>query len=401
VRLCFIADYGSPTAVNWIDHFVRGGYEVHVISTGRCGRGVSGIKLYLLAGEEPQGRVGRYRLPDPTSFLGKTIQKLHQSVIAPYRVLRYARSVKRLVDEIQPDLLHALRIPIEGELALLTGFHPFMVSIWGNDLTLHAHNSAVHRRLTKETLAASDAVLADCNADLVRTARILGKEKAFTLVAPGGGGVRLETFGRKTDDGHGASCWQALSGRRVIANPRGIRTYVRHDTVFKALALVKNQIPDVALVCTGLKGWSVAEEWIERLSLTENVILTEVLKQEELAQLFRISQISVSISEHDGTPNSLLESMASGAIPICGRLESTREWIQSGVNGWLVPADNPQMLAEAIVKTISDQAFRQKARELNQVLIRERATYPECMRPVEELYMRVANHAEILSGQRA
>lgn len=399
MRICFIADYGSPTAINWIDHFVRRGDDVHVLSTGDCGPG-SGVKLYRLSEDAQQVRTQRYRLPDPASFLGKAIQKVHQSVIAPIRVRRYARKARTLVEDIKPDLLHALRIPIEGELAMLTGFHPFVVSIWGNDLTLHARNSRVHRVLTKRTLADADAVLADSKADLVRTARILGKEKAVTLVAPGGGGVRHEIFASQAGQAHPAAWMQDLAGRPVIVNPRGVRTYVRHDTVFRALALVKDKIPGVVLVSAGLEGWAPANRWTQQMGLADNVILTGMLKQRELAELFHLSKVSLSISEHDGTPNSLLEAMACGTVPICGQLESTAEWIQSGVNGWLVPADNPQALAEAIVKTFKDEGFRQRASEINQALIRDRAAYPDCMRPVEELYMRVANHAEVLSGQR-
>lgn len=400
MRICFIADYSSPTAVNWIEYFIRRGDEVHVISTGRSAQSGGAAQVYSLYGDTQEHRARRYHLPDPSSFLGKAIQKVYQSIIAPNRVRRYAAAVKQLVDQIQPDLLHALRIPIEGELGMLTGFHPFVVSIWGNDLTLHARNSPVHRILTKQTLATADAVLADCAADLTRTARILGVQKAVTLVVPGGGGVRQDIFGPGADSRNDSERWSMLAGRPVIVNPRGVRTYVRHDTVFRALRLVKEQISDVLLVSAGLKDWAPAKRWVHELGIADNILLTGMLHQEELSSLFRMSQISVSISEHDGTPNSLLEAMASGAVPICGDLESTREWIQPGINGWLVSAQDPQELADCILKTLSDTVFQQKAQQLNQTLTRERATYPDCMRPVEDLYMRVANQAAMLSGQK-
>jgi glycosyltransferase involved in cell wall biosynthesis len=400
MRICFIADYGSLPAIKWIDHLAKRGDEVHVISTGLCNPHNPSVKVHPLAGLGGSERRSKYRMPDPASMLGKAALMLHEWVIDSRRILEYSRTVNRLVKEIQPDLLHAMRIPIEGELGMLTGFHPFVVTIWGNDLTLHARNSPVNWVLTKRTLETADAVLADCNADLLRTAGMLGKEKPVTLVCPPGtGGVRPEVFRLKTGQEQCSERWRCLAGRPVIVNPRGVRAYVRHDTVFRALALIRDKVPDVVLVSAGLKDWAPAHRWIRRLDLSDNIILTEVLRQEELAELFRLSHVSLSISEHDGTPNSLLEAMASGAVPICGRLESTQEWIQSGVNGWLVAADSPQMLAEAVLKTISDQAFRQKARELNQVLIRDRATYPECKRPVEELYMHVANHAEMFHSR--
>jgi hypothetical protein len=45
----------------------------------------------------------------------------------------------KLAAEIKPDIVHALRIPFEGMLATAAQLPiPLAVTIWGNDLTLHA-----------------------------------------------------------------------------------------------------------------------------------------------------------------------------------------------------------------------------------------------------------------------
>ena len=97
------------------------------------------------------------------------------------------------------------------------------------------------------------------------------------------------------------------------------------------------------------------------------------LPQAQVWDLFQRADISVSVSMHDGTPNTLLEAMACGCFPIVGDIESLREWITPGMNGLLVEPDKPQALAEASCWPLTIPELRTAAAEINQKLIRERA----------------------------
>jgi len=94
----------------------------------------------------------------------------------------------------------------------------------------------------------------------------------------------------------------------------------------------------------------------------------------------------VSPSTHDGTPNSLIEGMASGCFPICGDLESIREWITDGVNGLLIDPSKPQELADAILLALNDESLRRQALEENQKIIASRAEYEHSMAKADEFY---------------
>jgi glycosyltransferase involved in cell wall biosynthesis len=98
-----------------------------------------------------------------------------------------------------------------------------------------------------------------------------------------------------------------------------------------------------------------------------------------MAELFRRSQVAVSPSTHDGTPNTLLEAMACGCFPVAGDLESLREWITPGDNGLLVDPGDPRALADAILLALEQPDLRLRARERNLRLIAERAEYKKVM----------------------
>jgi glycosyltransferase involved in cell wall biosynthesis len=138
-----------------------------------------------------------------------------------------------------------------------------------------------------------------------------------------------------------------------------------------------------------MAGVRPAQRWAARLGVEERVVLLPSLSPEQLGALFRRSQVSVSPSEHDGTPNTLLEAMACGSFPLAGDLESIREWIEPGVNGLLFDPANPQSLAQDILRALADEPLRTAAAQLNQRLIAERGTYEMGMAKAEQLYERL------------
>jgi glycosyltransferase involved in cell wall biosynthesis len=95
-----------------------------------------------------------------------------------------------------------------------------------------------------------------------------------------------------------------------------------------------------------------------------------------------------SISQHDGTPNTLLEAMACGCFPVAGDIESIREWITPGVNGLLVEPSSPQGAAEAILTALESPEMRKSAADLNGRLIRERAEVGLVRNTIREFYTR-------------
>jgi glycosyltransferase involved in cell wall biosynthesis len=108
-----------------------------------------------------------------------------------------------------------------------------------------------------------------------------------------------------------------------------------------------------------------------------------------MAERFRQAQVVVSLSTHDGTPNTLLEAMACGCFPVVGDIESLREWITPGVNGLLTAPDDSHALAEAILQALEQPALRQHAAAHNLRLITERAEYGRVMQQAEEFYRKL------------
>lgn len=309
-------------------------------------------------------------------------------IAGPLSLPLFRSRFRKLVKEIHPDLVHALRIPFEGMLANGTPAGiPLVVSIWGNDITLHAYGSIFMKSLTRRTLRRADGLLADAKRDIR-----LGQEWGFatdkpTLVVPGAGGIRLDEMEATLNPG---VLPEELPEVPIVINPRGQRPgSLRQDVFFQSIPLVIEKIPESLFVCPNLAGDVEAEHWVDSLDIRSNTKLWPHLERAQMWSLYKKAWIFVSPSIHDGTPNSLLEAMASGCFPVVGNIESMQEWVKPGVNGLLVDATSPSDMANKIIAALGSRELLTTAKNENARIIAERATYERCMAMVEAFYCEI------------
>jgi len=388
MKLLFVADGRSPIALNWMRWWIDHGHEVYLASTFTCDSvpGLAGMDITPVAfsgtKSSPSGRAGPAGGLWGVRTLGLRL-KIRQWV-GPLTISRSAKRLREVLERVQPDLVHAMRIPYEGMLAAdaiaaLENPPPLLVSVWGNDFTLHAPSSPMMRHYTEWTVKVADAIHADCRRD-IRLARQWGfPTDRPTFVAPGNGGIRGDVFYPPTGP----------VAAPVVINPRGFRGYVRNDTFFRSIPKVLAKCTDARFLCASMAGEPQALKWIEQLGIRSAVELLPPLPHSAMADIFRSAAVLVTPSTHDGTPNTLLEGMACGCFPIAGDLESIREWITPGVNGLLVDPSDPNALAEAVLSALDQPDLRAKAAAQNSRIIAERAEYSQDMARAEAFYTRL------------
>lgn len=403
MHVLIVADGRSPTTRSWIGIVSGLGHRVTLISTFPC-EPVKGVEadLCLPVGFSSLGgsASGSSNLRKASQFssIRKVISSLRSIFLTaryhlgPLSLYHYGPRFTRLIDQIKPDLVHALRIPFEGMLASYTPAGvPLIVSIWGNDLTLHSYGSAWMSQMTRQSLLRADALIADTKRDL-RIAQEWGYDPTRPmLIVPGGGGINMaEIRSNITGEPEGVVkdlLYLCSEDHQLVLNPRGFRTgSVRNDTFFEAIPLVLERHPGVIFACAAMEGQPEALRYIQRLKLDGKVKLLPHLTQKGLWQLFNRAEISTSISQHDGTPNSLLEAMACACFPIAGDIESIREWITPGINGILIEPGKAQALSDAISMVLNDGGLRRRAAALNARLIAERASSDLIKEKIRDLY---------------
>src|SRR6266581_882017 len=166
MRICFIADARSPIARGWIELF-RDRHELVVLSTFPMDSAWEGVRVVDLQWMNWMFRPGARNQVEKTKWV-YPMRFLKDVVLLPMKSRAMAKQVRRIVAEWKPDVVHALRIPAEGQIAALAQVHPLVISVWGNDFTLHARKSPLNRSMASDAVRAAQAIIADCEADIVR-----------------------------------------------------------------------------------------------------------------------------------------------------------------------------------------------------------------------------------------
>src|SRR5690606_17551151 len=119
----------------------------------------------------------------------------------------------------------------------------------------------------------------------------------------------------------------------VIVNPRRMAPYVAQENFFAAVAEVAPRHPNVVFLGVAMEGHELARKWARRYGVQDAVRLLPAVDRVGMARLFRHSDVVISLGNHDGTPNTLLEGIACGCFPVVGAIDSVLEWVVDGVNG--------------------------------------------------------------------
>lgn len=377
MKVCLVADVMSPIAQGWAANLFGLGHDVHVI-TLRPDPGVEwrGATIHRLRAQGTPVVSSRNPLASlALAHFPALVNSLRNTIALSTRKALVARC-RHVLAEIRPDVVHALRIPFEGIIAADScGELPLILSVWGNDFTLHTQTGAMHRA-TRVAVERADVLIADCAVDIERAHTFGLRPGTPTFVLPGGGGVDLSRPPRT----------MSAEALPTIINARGIRGYSRTKEFLHAVALLRNRGRRFQVVFVNALGNREVARMLNRLGLESIVEVTGLLSQEEMDQRLSSSQIAVSPTIHDGTPNSLLEAMAAGCFPVCGDLPSIREWIVDGRNGRLCNPMSPSSIADAVEWALDHPNETKRAAEENLALVAARASRASVRAAVKSLY---------------
>ena len=84
----------------------------------------------------------------------------------------------------------------------------------------------------------------------------------------------------------------------------------------------------------------------------------------DVSSLLSALDLYVHPSRFEGMPFAVLEAMAASCPIVASAVDGTRELIDDGVHGWLVPPDDPVALAYAIDAALGDIAEARRRGEL-------------------------------------
>lgn len=287
----------------------------------------------------------------------------------------------RIIDEVNPDVLHAGPVQTCAYLSARANFGPLLTMSWGSDMLVDAMNEPGRSKAIL-TLDRSRFFACDCEA-VAAVAMDLGMPEDNIVIFPWG--VDLEFF--SPDGSKGIRAELGWEDKIVLLSTRG------HEEIYGVEILLEGFIQAAhthrnlrLLILNDGSMRTKLERRVESQGMEEQVHFAGNLHLHDLPDAYRTADIYVGASRSDGSSISLLESMASGVPSIVSDILGNREWVEPGVNGWWFEDGDPIALASAIREAADHPELISKFGETARSIAEERANWTHNFQRLLEAY---------------
>ncbi|MFZ1946453.1 MAG: glycosyltransferase [bacterium] len=172
-----------------------------------------------------------------------------------------------------------------------------------------------------------------------------------------------------------------LRGKRVILTVARLDIHKGHDTVIRALPSILSEVPDAIYVVAGegvMRSRLVALS--DRLGVGDRVVFTGDLPRPDIVALFRACDVFAMISRVEessveGFGIVFLEAGALGRPVVGGRSGGVPDAVADGETGLLVDPADPQDVARAVTRILSDRDLAARLGEAGRRRAREQFTW--------------------------
>ncbi|MFH1440509.1 MAG: glycosyltransferase family 4 protein [Candidatus Omnitrophota bacterium] len=184
-------------------------------------------------------------------------------------------------------------------------------------------------------------------------------------------GINQRKFHPKVNTAKILKKYPRLKNKKIVFHPARIGLAKGCDTSIKAITIVKEKYPDIMLVLAGSKNiidWGETQQkdiayfvhLIKHFKLEKNCLI-DTYSLDEMKELYALSDICVYPSS-SGEPFGLtmLEAMATAKPMIITNSGGMPEVIKDGINGFVIPVRDFELLAEKIKNLLGDKKLRDR-----------------------------------------
>jgi len=319
----------------------------------------------------------------------RVLRRLRKAAVDDARIRDLATAIKK----ISPDLVHSMETQHAGYLVLDAkrkhfpggGFPRWLHTNWGSDVYLFGR-LAEHEARVRGVLSECDYYSCEGERDN-ELARRYGYRGPLFEPFPNAGGFDLEELGRyRTGEPPSARSlimvkgYQGWAGRSLVA--------------LRALALAGDGVRrfKVVVYSVGKKEEVlISAELLRRENGLDIEVLDSHVSHERMLEYFARARLYVGLSISDGISTSMLEAMAMGVFPVQSDTSMASEWIEDGKTGFIVPAEDPEVVAERIARALEDDALVDAAAAANVRTIEARADSTKIGRRINGIYDSIAD----------
>ncbi|WP_227937212.1 glycosyltransferase [Alkalihalobacillus deserti] len=263
--------------------------------------------------------------------------------------------MKQIIKDEQPTLLHSHYISSYGVVGALTGFHPYVSSVWGSDIYDFPKEGSIKRKLVEFALSKSDVICSTSHVMKDVTAEYTDKEIDVTPF-----GVDMNTFKplEKIQD-----LDKVVFGIvKTMKEKYGIRFLLEGYRLFKD-DVTEDEYRKTKLVIVG--GGPLLDEYKElskKLEIDDQVTFTGNVPHHEVPHY--INQIDLffvpSTLDSESFGVAAVEAQACEVPVVVANVGGLPEVVKDGETGYVIPTKDAVAIATKMKELLNNEARRKE-----------------------------------------
>ena len=297
-------------------------------------------------------------------------------IAPPFKKLNYILNVpriKRVIKDMNPDILHAHYVSSYGIVSYLTGFHPLAISVWGSDIYDRPKNP-LFRLFIRQALMKAEVVLSTSKTMAEQTEKFVPDREI--VVTPFG--IDLAEF---------YPIEKGSSSEFIIGTARTLHPKYGIEYLIKAFAIFLEDVPRAKLVIAG--DGPQKDELVnitKSLGIEENVRFLGFIPHNELQWVMAGVDIFCMPSESESFGVAALEAQACGVPVVSSKIGGLSETVIDGKTGFLVEPKNPRAIAERLLFLYRNPAIRKNMGKEARKFVTEYYNWSENIKIIERVY---------------
>ncbi|MBU3158692.1 glycosyltransferase family 4 protein [Clostridium frigoris] len=355
VKICFLADAQSIHTRKWAEYFSGIYDEIHIISMRKTDY-VYESNVYV-----------------------HVLRSISENKLSYFLLIR---DIKKLVKEINPDILHSHYATSYGLYGRMCNRHPFIISVWGSDIYEFPKVNIAKKWLLKYILKGADKVCSTSNDMAEETGKYYNKEIIITPF-----GVDIDKF----------KCYTPIlsSINITIGVIKGLEKIYGIDYLIEGFSKViqeyhGNKQLKLLIVGEGTQRIKL-QALVNELDIKSNVTFTGKIDNDKVPEYINMMDIVClpSLSESFGV--SAVEACACGRPILATNVGGLKEIIFDNYNGFVIKQKSSEDIKLKIMKIIENEVrmvqFSKNARKL----VLKKYSWMNNAKIMDNLYKKLVN----------
>lgn len=364
MRILFLSDIDSSHTRKWATSLAARGYEVGIFSLRKSESGW----FYAYPS---------IRVFDDEGFGKEKFKSGSTSKLGYLKLLPFLRDS---IQSFHPDIVHAHYATSYGLLGARTGFHPFVISVWGSDIFEFPKSSWLSKRLVVYNLNRADRIFSTSHVMKTEIHKYVSHPVDVTPF-----GVDTHLFSRKE-----VTVFPGTEGAKIVGTIKSLERKYGINVLIEAFAIVKKQFEEkVKLVIAGSGTMEHELRQITReLLLEDDVIFAGHLNAEQVPEWHNRIDVfaNLSLDDSESFGVSVVEAMACERPVVVTSVGGLTEVVVENESGLVVPPNIATSAADAILRLLNNSELALKLGKAGRQRVLAVYDWEKNLDEIEKLY---------------